>query len=165
MLEGIHSFTMTYGRICNRPETLCFVSAARLPEDGDAAPSMVKFNALWDTGATASVITQDVVTKLNLPPEGTTTVFHAQGSDKVPYYFVNLGLPNVAEIAGVQVLQGTLEGCDLLIGMDIINLGDFAITNKDGVTMLSFNMPSMNHINFATLLEETAATRKDQQDK
>lgn len=165
MLEGIHSFTTNYGRICNRPETSCLVSAAWLPEDRGAAPSMVEFNALWDTGATASVITQDVVTKLNLPPEGTTTVFHAQGSEKVPYYFVNLGLPNGAEIAGVQVLRGILEGCDLLIGMDIINLGDFAITNKDGVTMLSFIMPSINHIDFAKVLEKAAATRNDQQDK
>ena len=64
---------------------------------------------------------------------------------------------------GVQVLRGVLEGCDLLIGMDIINLGDFAITNKDGVTMLSFIMPSLNHIDFVKLLEETAAKRNDQQ--
>ena len=109
---------------------------------------MFAFNGLWDTGATNSVITQDVATKLELIPEGTSTVFHAQGSTVVPKYFVNLGLPNGVEIVGVQVSQGDLKSCDLLIGMDIINLGDFAITNKDGVTMLSFIMPSINHIDF-----------------
>ena len=124
---------------------------------------MLEFNALWDTGATNSVITQDVVTKLELLPEGTSKVFHAQGSEDVPNYFVNLGLPNGVAIVGVQVVQGVLEGCDLLIGMDIINLGDFAITNKDGKTVLSFIMPSLNHIDFVKVLQDTAEQRNEQQ--
>ncbi len=54
----------------------------------------------------------------------------------------------MVQIAGVEVTEGNLTGCDVLIGMDIINLGDFALTNLDDVTVLSFQMPSANHIDF-----------------
>ena len=134
---------------------MCSVSAAWLPEKDASAPPLVEFEALWDTGATASVITKDVATELDLLSEGTSEVFHAQGSEYVPNYFVNLGLPNGVQIVGVRVTQGVLKGCDVLIGMDIINLGDFAVTNRNGVTMLSFQMPSVNHIDFVNIVEET----------
>lgn len=118
-------------------------------------PPMLEFDALWDTGATASVVSQEVAAKLELLPEGTAEVFHAQGSKHAPKYFVNLGLPNRVQVVGVEVLEGILKGCDVLIGMDIINMGDFALTNRDGITMLSFQMPSIRHIDFVKILEET----------
>ncbi len=155
MIQDIHSFTRNYGGLSNRPITSCFVSAAWLPKEDAAAPPLLEFNALWDTGATRSVIAQGVATKLDLLLEGTVKVFHAQGSKHVPKYFVNLGLPNGVQVVGVEVLEGILEGCDVLIGMDIINLGDFAVTNRDNVTMLSFQMPSVNHIDFVKILEES----------
>lgn len=154
MIQDIHSFTRKYGGLSNRLLTKCFVSAAWSPKEDTAAPSMLEFDALWDTGATASVITEDVATRLELVPEGTSVVFHAQGSKRVPNYFVNLGLPNGVESAAVRVTQGVLKGCDVLIGMDIINMGDFAVTNRGGVTMLSFQMPSISHIDFVELLGE-----------
>jgi len=154
-MEGIHCFTANYGRLSNRPETSCYVSAAWLPQENVIAPPLLEFNALWDTGATASVISQEVATKLELLPEGTAKVYHAQGSKLVSKYFVNLGLPNRVQVVGVEVLEGVLEGCDVLLGMDIINMGDFALTNLEGVTMLSFQMPSVHHIDFVKILEET----------
>ena len=36
----------------------------------------------------------------------------------------------------------------MLIGMDIINLGDFAITNKNGNTKFTFEIPSSRDIDF-----------------
>jgi len=44
-------------------------------------------------------------------------------------------------IQGVNVTEGDLHGADLLIGMDIISMGDFSITHKDGNTKMSFCMP------------------------
>lgn len=35
---------------------------------------------------------------------------------------------------------------DMLIGMDIILLGDFCLTNKDGKSVFSFRIPSKEHI-------------------
>ena len=39
-------------------------------------------------------------------------------------------------------------GSEMLIGMDIIGLGDFAITNKNNKTTLSFCLPSLAEIDF-----------------
>ena len=43
---------------------------------------------------------------------------------------------------------GKLLGYDMLIGMDVMNLGDFAVTNKDGRTVFSFRIPSCRCIDF-----------------
>ncbi len=40
------------------------------------------------------------------------------------------------------------QGIDLLIGMDIIGLGDFAVTNLNGVTQFTFRLPSVESIDF-----------------
>ena len=48
----------------------------------------------------------------------------------------------------IQALEGTPNSCDMLIGMDVITLGDFAVTNLNGKTMYSFRMPSMTEIDF-----------------
>ena len=39
-------------------------------------------------------------------------------------------------------------GTDVLIGMDVINNGDFAVSNHGGVTKFSFRLPSQGHIDF-----------------
>jgi len=49
----------------------------------------------------------------------------------------------------LKVTDGDLSpNVDVLIGMDIIGLGDFAVTNKDGKTVFSYRMPSMECIDF-----------------
>ena len=37
---------------------------------------------------------------------------------------------------------------DVLIGMDVIGTGDFAVTHADGRTCMSFQMPSRRRIHF-----------------
>ena len=54
-------------------------------------------------------------------------------------------MPNVA--------QTDLTGIDVLIGMDIINRGDFAVSNRNGKTMFSFRIPSMSDFDFQSELE------------
>jgi len=61
---------------------------------------------------------------------------------------INVYLPNKAKIVNVKALEGTPNSCDMLIGMDVITLGDFAITNPNGKTVFSFRMPSMTEIDF-----------------
>lgn len=41
-----------------------------------------------------------------------------------------------------------MQGADILIGMDVINRGDFAVTNVGGITKFSFRVPSEAHIDF-----------------
>ena len=46
------------------------------------------------------------------------------------------------EVSTLYVMEGDMTDNDILIGMDVITLCDFAITNKDGKTVFSFDIPS-----------------------
>ena len=50
--------------------------------------------ALWDTGATRSVITEDTVQKLGLVATGAAEIAHAGGTERRNTYLVNFFLPN-----------------------------------------------------------------------
>jgi len=108
----------------------------------------VNFMALWDTGATNTVITQKVVDALGLQSTGFATVSHAQGKKVVETYFVNIMLPNGVGVPMLKVTKGELDGPDLLIGMDIIGAGDFAVTNYQNRTVFTFRVPSCHEIDF-----------------
>ena len=108
-----------------------------------------KYEAIWDTGATGSVISTDLANKLKLTPIGKTKVSTAGGVFEVNKYILGLRLPNNLQIQNVMVSSGNLGvGVDFLIGMDIITLGDFSITNLNGNTMFSFRFPSCESINY-----------------
>ena len=51
-------------------------------------------------------------------------------------------LPNEILIGPLKVIEGQIEGSDVLIGMDIIGSGDLMITNNDEHTELAFSIPS-----------------------
>jgi predicted aspartyl protease len=109
----------------------------------------LQFTALWDTGAYCSLIRPEVVQKLKLLPVSITKI-NTPSSKNEPssVYMINLYLPNKVRVANVQVLEGIPSGCDMLVGMDIIGLGDFAVTNFNNHTVFSFRMPSMTTIDF-----------------
>jgi len=55
-------------------------------------------------------------------------------------------------IPKMRVCEGNIFGkADILIGMDIISQGDFAITNHNNKTMFSFRMPSMLDLDFVQM--------------
>lgn len=119
-----------------------------------------KYTAIWDTGATHSVITKKVVMECKLWPSGMTRVSHAGGESTSNTYFVNIYLPNRVEVCGVRVTEGVLIGSvDVLVGMDIISKGDFAVTNKDKITAFSFRIPSMQRIDFANYVYKEKSTK------
>lgn len=105
-------------------------------------PELDLFQGLWDTGATNSVITKNVIDRLGLVATGIETVFHAGGQSVVGTYLVNILLPNNIGIHSLRVSEDLLKGVDVLIGMDIIALGDFTICLHDGKTKFSFQLPS-----------------------
>ena len=61
------------------------------------------YDALWDTGATKSVITDVTALALNLTPVGSAMVGHAGGISPSNTYLVNFLLPNNVGIPGVLV--------------------------------------------------------------
>jgi hypothetical protein len=112
---------------------------------------MSQFDAIWDTGATNCVISQAVIDQCGLVATGITQVHGVHGPAQSETYLVNIGLPNAVLFPGVRVTRGELvSGADMLIGMDIINRGDFAVTNYGGLTKFSFRVPSQEHIDFNT---------------
>jgi hypothetical protein len=119
-----------------------------------------KFVAIWDTGATGTVITQAVADACGLKPTGMMRVYGVAGAHDTETYLVNVSLPNGIGFANIKVTKGNLAGgADVLIGMDIITTGDFAITNKDGKTTFSFRCPSQTEIDYV------AEARQQQQRK
>lgn len=67
----------------------------------------------------------------------------------VETFLVNIYLPNNVAIQEMRVCKGDLgDNADILIGMNVINLGDFAITNPGGITQFSFRVPGHADIDF-----------------
>lgn len=147
----IKSFTVSYPGRARVLVTEVLISKAFTPNSEKIDPKERKaqqYKAIWDTGADGTVITQRVVDECDLRPIGVVTVKTTKGSFKTNSYLVNVWLPNRFMAANVEACQGDVEGGDVLIGMNIINRGDFAVTNKDGKTVFSFRMPSVERIDF-----------------
>jgi hypothetical protein len=144
------SFTGKYSGLSRRLESKVFVFAhkAALAPDADISPAPTieldsNFDGLWDTGATGSVVTQAVVDRLNLVPVKWGQVSTPKGEYPTPFYYVDMGLPNQVMVGPLLVAEGELSGFDVLIGMDVICCGDFAVSNYNGQTTFTFRMPSI----------------------
>ncbi len=112
-------------------------------------PKYKTFKAIWDTGATNSVITQTVVDACQLKATGMAKVHGVLSTDVAETFLVNLLLPNAVQVVGVEVTLGKMAGAaDILLGMDIITNGDFSITNVGGETVFSFRVPSIKTVDF-----------------
>jgi len=73
---------------------------------------------------------------------------HAAGQYLVDVFMINIVLPNSIAFPMIRASNLVLTGMDILIGMDIINQGDFAITNLNGISKMSFAIPSSRNIDF-----------------
>jgi len=121
--------------------TECIVSEAFDPKT-TPHPKKNTYNALWDTGATNTVITNRVATELKLSPRGKVTSFHADGQTDVETYYINIGLPNGVGVQYLRVSEGKLKGFDVLIGMDIIAQGEFSLRHENNKHVFEFKLPT-----------------------
>lgn len=142
------SFTIEFTSLSDRIITDCGVCQAYIPTTNGVHPPVRTYKALWDTGATKSSISPKIASDLGLQYYKFTNVYHAKGHDLTKMYKVNLLLPNNVGFSCIPVLEGNLYGFDILIGMDIIMQGDFVITNRDGKTVCSFQIPSTHKYDF-----------------
>lgn len=109
--------------------------------------------ALWDTGATNSVVTPSTAKSLGLKPISVAHVNHAGGTSLANVYLVDIYLPNNVRIPGVRVTECSEKAGEfgVIIGMDVISLGDFTISNANGKTTMSFRIPSMERIDYVNI--------------
>ena len=98
-------------------------------------------DAIWDTGATASVISDRVALRLGLTAVNYVFIETANGVCEVPSYIIDIRLPDGHAIERINATGTELESCDALIGMDVITQGDFLITNAPN-TRFEFRIPS-----------------------
>ncbi len=142
--------------------TDCKVSAGFLDASASEGIKFLPYKAIWDTGATNSVIDKKIAEELGLIPNGIRLVYHANGSERVNSYKVNIVLPNNIMVQMVNVTEGDLNGAQVLIGMDIISLGDFAITHRNNGTVFSFQVPSTHEYDFVKQIQHE---REEQESK
>ncbi|MBO6572122.1 MAG: SEC-C domain-containing protein [Balneola sp.] len=144
----VNSFTLKGNGILNKLITKLGVCKAHDPNSGKEHPVFKEYTGLWDTGASGTVISKKVAEELNLKPVGKNKVYHADGNSVKNVYLINLVLPNNVGFKLVKVTEGDLNGFDVLIGMNVINKGDFSITNVGGKTTFSFRIPSIEEIDY-----------------
>ena len=112
-----------------------------------------EYKAIWDSGATNTVISQEIIRALALEPIGVTLVNTSGGIRQTYTYLIHVTLENRVQFQHIRVTEGSIYGADILIWMDIITQGDLAITNKDKMTTFSFQVPSREKIDFGLLMK------------
>lgn len=118
-------------------------------ESGAERPVLHLYDALIDTGATTTCISQKVVTDLDLNPIGKTQMTGATGVSPVNQYAFGVGFLLQAPQAPAGTVGGNLlvrevQGClfnkgsatfDVLLGRDIICSGAFHLSNDGHFTL------------------------------
>ncbi|MBE3065239.1 MAG: aspartyl protease family protein [Spirochaetes bacterium] len=105
-------------------------------------------NALWDTGATHSVVNADFAKALNLVPISRARTFGIGGGQEVDVYTIDILLMDSVLFENWRVSSGetgapgtTPPG--IIIGMDIITKGDATMmSDQPGHHYFSFILPS-----------------------
>ncbi len=155
----VRALTLKASAVTNVLQTQVQVCEAFNPHTNPPPGTILQYVAIWDTGATNTVITSKVVNELGLKPSGKITV-QGVGASGTPAqhvcdtYLVNILLPNQVGFFGVRVSENSISGCDVLIGMDLITRGDFAITNHNSRTTFTFRVPPCDEIDFVQEVDE-----------
>jgi hypothetical protein len=153
------AFTVVYEEIINELTSPANVLPASLTKKQEV-PVPVHVTALWDTGAVGTCIKPWLKDQLNLKLFNTTTLLSGVGGNITVYAsLINIRLAYNIEIEDCPVYVTDFPGnADILIGMDIINMGDFAVCNANNKTSFSFAVPPLPRcINF---IDEVEALNK-----
>jgi hypothetical protein len=160
--QSLRVFTTKYNGLVREIINDCQVSTpydVRLTPK-EKPPKLYAIKALWDTGATGSAITPSIARLLNLVPSTKVNVQHADGISSQNVYYVNIYLPNGVIVPFVKVTEcnNIIGNFEIIIGMDIIALGDFALTHVGGKTTFSFRIPSIETIDYYKEYQDTYRT-------
>ncbi len=161
--QGIHAFTTRSPRLVESLVNQISVGKAFDP-DNEEPPNpreFIEFSAIWDTGATCSCIDDDVILKCGLKSASVIDVYTASGKDRANVYWIALRLPGRVGIPRLRVTGAKLSGNEkVLIGMDVIQMGDFAVSNFKELTSFSFRMPSQSEIDFVKDFQSSKNIKK-----
>jgi len=143
-IEGTKAFTIEYGKK---------VGQLHCPIDVEYNGRRQRVLAIWDTGASGSCISEELAQIMKMVPEGKGRTMTPNGTSVVNVYTVNLHLPNQVSVIGVRVSDSQIgaQGLGLLVGMDIISMGDLSVSNFDNKTTISFRMPSKKKTDYVAV--------------
>ena len=134
-MQGMFSFTLEEREHQHEIKTPIMVVNA---ETND----YVKCDAIWDTGATSSMIAASVASQLQLRPCGSTTIAGVHGVHDANCYIVNIKFNNGIVIRDIKVSEASnTGGFGLLVGMDIIGRGILYINGLDDCLAVRFDIP------------------------
>jgi predicted aspartyl protease len=141
MLKPIHfAFNVAYNGIARE-----LISGAAII-DPLTGKSLDLNRVIWDSGATNSVISRSVAQKIGSTPTGAAQVMTANGPMIVNTYLIHIDLPQKVIIPNLDVSEGDLgPDTEMLIGMDVIAIGDFTVQNHNGKTHFSFCVPPFDN--------------------
>ncbi|MDR2368294.1 MAG: hypothetical protein LBF58_09340 [Deltaproteobacteria bacterium] len=136
-------FTIVYPGTAITIRSLVRIGFVRDNKDFQLPPFEDKFLACWDTGATKSCIKESIAKHYNLPSIGEIICRGINSENKVKVYLASIFLPNETVINEIELCShdDTLN-IDLLIGMDIISMGELLVSTSDGITAFSFQSPA-----------------------
>ena len=99
-------------------------------------------DALWDTGASISAITPVIMNKLKVTPVDKKTIAGIHSTQTVDIVYITVELPNSVIKKNIEVAVCNIpSNVGMILGMDIILLGDFALSNGNSQTLFSFAAP------------------------
>jgi len=104
-------------------------------------------SALWDTGATISVITPKLAKELCFIPAGTMAINSIAGIIDVEFILASIQLPGRVIRKNIKMAVCDFsQNINIILGMDIITLGDFELLHGNNSTVFSFTSPPSTKI-------------------
>jgi predicted aspartyl protease len=105
---------------------------------------MVDCIGIIDTGATSTMISEQVAEELRLYPCGEISVSGVHGTNKSDLYFLDIVFGDFV-LSNHRVSGSTGDaGFDILIGMDILSMGEFEFVRFGGRQIFLFGIPALS---------------------
>lgn len=112
--------------------------------------------AVWDTGSTDTVVTRRVAEELSLEDLGEEEFTCVAGVGRFQTHIASLEFKGGMRIDSITVGEFVScgHGYDVIIGMDVIGMGEFAVSSLNGLTTFSFRLPAKEHADFTKKFDE-----------
>lgn len=139
-------FTQRNSDIIEAIVSECRICPAVDLENGEVPPVYTSQNAVWDTGATNTLISSKIVQALGMKPYGKSNISSANGIVESKMYLIHVGIPSGGIVGYISAFENDNDDYEVVIGMDVISKGDFVLTNHEGHSTFSFRLPSQEEI-------------------
>jgi predicted aspartyl protease len=141
---SVHAFTIEAGVVLESIVSQVSVrQSERLCQLQNLQGGEESVQALWDTGANHSCVSARLAQRLGLINVDAFKVVGVAGVFRSFVHLIDVVLPNAVSIRNVKVTEFIDDNdFDVIIGMDIITCGDFAVSNYGRETVVSFRIPS-----------------------